>query len=98
MEKVFNLLTKSKSQLGQDIFVSAYTNKNSKIFLAGHNGMVGSSIYKHLKKNKYPTTVSIFNYDLARFPTRPLRGVQYQAYCDLVRFPTKPLPSVQGQA
>ena len=28
-------------------------NKNSKIFLAGHNGMVGSSIYKHLKKNKY---------------------------------------------
>ena len=28
-------------------------NKNSKIFLAGHNGMVGSSIYKHLRKNKY---------------------------------------------
>lgn len=28
-------------------------NKNSKIFLAGHNGMVGSSVYKHFKKKKY---------------------------------------------
>ena len=25
-------------------------NKNSRIFLAGHNGMVGSSILKYLKK------------------------------------------------
>ena len=28
-------------------------NKNSKIFLAGHNGMVGSSVYNHFKKKKY---------------------------------------------
>ena len=28
-------------------------SKNSKIFLAGHNGMVGSSILRHLKKNNY---------------------------------------------
>ncbi len=28
-------------------------NKNSKIFLAGHNGMVGSSILRLLKKKKY---------------------------------------------
>ena len=28
-------------------------NKNSKIFLAGHNGMVGSSILRYLKKKKY---------------------------------------------
>ena len=28
-------------------------SKNSKIFLAGHNGMVGSSILKHLKKKNY---------------------------------------------
>ena len=27
-------------------------NKNSKIFLAGHNGMVGSSILRYLKKKK----------------------------------------------
>ena len=24
-----------------------------KIFVAGHNGLVGSSIYKHLKKKKF---------------------------------------------
>ena len=28
-------------------------NKNSKIFLAGHNGMVGSSVYNHFKKKRY---------------------------------------------
>ena len=27
-------------------------NKNSRIFLAGHNGMVGSAILNHLKKKK----------------------------------------------
>ena len=29
-EKVFDLLTKSRSQLGQDIFVSAHTDKSNK--------------------------------------------------------------------
>ena len=28
-------------------------NKNSKIFVAGHTGMVGSSILRHFKRNKY---------------------------------------------
>ena len=28
-------------------------NKNSKIFIAGHKGMVGSSILRHFKKNNY---------------------------------------------
>ena len=28
-------------------------NKNSKIFIAGHNGMVGSSIYNHFKKENF---------------------------------------------
>ena len=28
-------------------------NKNSKIFLAGHNGMVGSSILRKLEEMKY---------------------------------------------
>lgn len=28
-------------------------NKKSKIFLAGHNGMVGTSVYNHFKKKKY---------------------------------------------
>ena len=28
-------------------------NKKSKIFIAGHNGMVGSSILRHFKKKGY---------------------------------------------
>ena len=28
-------------------------NKKSKIFIAGHKGMVGSSIVRHFKKNGY---------------------------------------------
>ena len=28
-------------------------NKKSKIYIAGHNGMVGSSILRHFKKNGY---------------------------------------------
>lgn len=28
-------------------------NKNSKIFLAGHKGMVGSAILRHFKKKGY---------------------------------------------
>ena len=28
-------------------------NKKSKIFIAGHNGMVGSSIMRHFKKKGY---------------------------------------------
>jgi GDP-L-fucose synthase len=31
--------------------------KNSKIFLAGHNGMVGSAIYRYLKKKKYKNII-----------------------------------------
>lgn len=31
--------------------------KESKIFLAGHNGMVGSAIYRYLKKKKYKNIV-----------------------------------------
>ena len=33
-------------------------SKNSKIFLAGHNGMVGSSILKTLKKKKYKNIIT----------------------------------------
>ena len=32
-------------------------NKKSKIFIAGHKGMVGSSIYKKLKKNGYKNLI-----------------------------------------
>ena len=32
-------------------------NKKSKIFLAGHNGMVGSAIYKKLKKKGYKNII-----------------------------------------
>ena len=33
-------------------------NKNSRIFLAGHNGMVGSSILKYLKKKRYKKIIT----------------------------------------
>ena len=32
-------------------------SKNSKIYLAGHNGMVGSAILRHLKKKKYKNII-----------------------------------------
>ena len=28
-------------------------NKNSKIYLAGHSGLVGSAVLRYLKKKKY---------------------------------------------
>ena len=34
-------------------------NKDSKIFLAGHKGMVGSAILNHLKKKKYKNIITI---------------------------------------
>ena len=34
-------------------------NKNSKIFVAGHKGMVGSSIVRHLKKKKYKNILTV---------------------------------------
>ena len=33
-------------------------SKNSKIFLAGHNGMIGSAIYRKLKK-KYKNIITV---------------------------------------
>ncbi len=47
-KKVLNLLTKSKSQLGQDIFVSAHTNKEKKNFFVefgATNGITHSNTY-----------------------------------------------------
>ena len=47
-KKVFNLLTKSKSQLGQDIFVSAYTDRDTKNFFVefgATNGITHSNTY-----------------------------------------------------
>jgi GDP-L-fucose synthase len=34
-------------------------NKNSKIFIAGHNGMVGSAILRYLKKKKFKKIITI---------------------------------------
>ena len=28
-------------------------NKKSKIFIAGHNGMVGSAVFRYFKRNNY---------------------------------------------
>ena len=33
--------------------------KKKKFFLAGHKGMVGSSILKHLKENNYKNIVTV---------------------------------------
>ena len=33
--------------------------KNSKIFIAGHNGMLGSSIFRLLKEKKYKKIITI---------------------------------------
>ena len=35
------------------------TNKNKKIFLAGHNGHLGSEIYRKLKSNGYKNIITI---------------------------------------
>ena len=34
-------------------------NKNSKIFIAGHNGMVGSAILNHFKNKKYKKLITV---------------------------------------
>jgi GDP-L-fucose synthase len=39
-------------------------NKNSKIFLAGHNGLVGSAILRLLKKNKYKKVITVSRKEL----------------------------------
>ena len=33
-------------------------NKNSRIYIAGHNGMVGSAIHNLLKKKKYNNIIT----------------------------------------
>ena len=33
--------------------------KNSVIFLAGHNGLVGSAVFKKLKQNNYKNIITI---------------------------------------
>ena len=34
-------------------------NKNSKIFIAGHNGLVGSAVYRNLKDKGYKNLIVI---------------------------------------
>ena len=34
-------------------------NKNDRIFIAGHNGLVGSAIYKKFKENGYKNLVTV---------------------------------------
>ena len=34
-------------------------NKNSKIFIAGHNGLVGSAVFRNLKKHGYKNLIVI---------------------------------------
>jgi GDP-L-fucose synthase len=39
-------------------------NKNSKIFIAGHNGLVGSAVFRNLKKNGYKKLIVISRKEL----------------------------------
>ena len=39
-------------------------NLNSKVFIAGHNGMLGSSIFRKLKKKGYKKIITIDKKDL----------------------------------
>ena len=34
-------------------------NSKSRIFVAGHNGLVGSSVFKVLKENKYKNVLTV---------------------------------------
>ena len=34
-------------------------SKNDKVFIAGHNGMVGSAIFRHLKKKNYKKIILV---------------------------------------
>ena len=34
-------------------------NKNSKIFIAGHNGMVGSSLFRKFNENGYKSIITV---------------------------------------
>ena len=44
--------------------------KNDKIFLAGHNGLVGSAILKNLKKSKYRNIITQNRKELNLFDQR----------------------------
>ena len=44
--------------------------KNAKIFLAGHNGLVGSAILKNLKKSKYKNIITQNRNELDLFDQR----------------------------
>ena len=41
-----------------------YIDKEKKIFIAGHSGMVGSAIAKNLKNNGYPNLLMVKRSDL----------------------------------
>ena len=41
-----------------------YINKENKIFIAGHKGMVGSAIFRHLKKSGYLNLLKVERTDL----------------------------------
>jgi GDP-L-fucose synthase len=34
-------------------------NKNSRIFISGHNGLVGSAVYRNLKRNSYKNLIVV---------------------------------------
>ena len=48
-----------KEMVDFDLKTSSMINKNSKIFVAGHNGLVGSAIVRKLKKKGYRKIITV---------------------------------------
>lgn len=62
-------------------------NKNSKIFISGHNGLVGSAVYRNLKKNGYKNLIIVSKniLDLKNSPKVDFffknNGIEYMIIC-----------------
>ena len=59
-------------------------NRNSKIYIAGHNGMVGSSIVRVLKKNGYSNLLEIDRSELDLMNQKEVKDFLKKEKPDLV--------------
>ena len=51
-------MTKSQTQVSDPQRHSGVLNQDSRIFLAGHQGMVGSAIYRYLQVENYRNIIT----------------------------------------
>ena len=59
-------------------------NKKSKIFLAGHNGMVGSAVLRYLKKNLYKNVITKKRTELDLFDNHAVKKFIKQNKFDII--------------